>query len=186
WRTLDFPGEGADVGRGGGYKTSDDRTIPTIFPASVDSNGAVGLFKQDVKFFMPRVGIAYRPADKWVVRVGGGWFDNINHLNTQTVLNLMPPKSGSLQFDSVTDAFATRVAVTGADNAAYSVQTRIYRAGQPILTLNDPFLTQAGVTAAARPVNVTHAKPDTKDGDVWKWSLDIQRELPFHTAFTIG
>ncbi|MBI3697681.1 MAG: TonB-dependent receptor [Acidobacteria bacterium] len=185
WRTLDFVGEGADVGRGGGYKTPDGRTINTIFPASVDAKGAVKLFKQDVKFFMPRIGIAYRPADKWVVRIGGGWFDNLNHMNTWTILNLMPPKSGSLQYDSVTDA-ATPVSVVAVDGNTYSVATRRYRAGVPVLTFNDPFLTQSGVAAASRPVNVLHIKPDTKDGDVWKWSLDIQRELPLNTALTVG
>ena len=62
------------------------------------------LWKQDVRFFMPRIGIAYRPSDKWVFRIGGGMFDNINHLNNFTILNLMPPKSGSLIYTSVTDA----------------------------------------------------------------------------------
>ena len=44
---------------------------------------------------MPRIGIAWRPIDKTVIRIGGGWFDNINHMNTLTIFNLMPPKSGS-------------------------------------------------------------------------------------------
>jgi hypothetical protein len=52
--------------------------------------------------------------------------------------------------------------------------------------MNDPFLTQGGGTAVSRPVNLTHIKPDTKDGDVWKWSFDIQRELPFDIAATVG
>ena len=30
------------------------------------------------------------------------------------------------------------------------------------------------------------APPDTKDGDVWKWNFDIQRELPHSIAWTIG
>jgi len=44
---------------------------------------------------MPRIGIAFRPTDKWVIRTGVGWFDNIQHQNTFTILNLMPPKAGS-------------------------------------------------------------------------------------------
>jgi hypothetical protein len=63
---------------------------------------------------MPRIGISFRPTEKWVFRIGAGWFDNINHLNTWTIFNLMPPKSGSLLFNSVTDP-ATRLPVTGAD-----------------------------------------------------------------------
>jgi hypothetical protein len=185
WRTLDFPGEGADVGRGAGYKTPDGRVIPAIVPSTVDEKGAVKLFKQDVKFFMPRLGIAYRPWDKWVFRIGAGWFDNITHQNNWTILNLMPPKSGSLLFNSVTD-IAQTIQAPGADGATTSVPIRQYRPGQPILTMNDPFLTQSGVSAAPRPVNLTHVKPDTKDGDVWKWSFDIQRELPFNIAATVG
>jgi len=76
--------------------------------------------------------------------------------------------------------------VTGADGASYPVRTRRYRAGAPVLSLNDPFLTKTGATAVSRPVNVLHIKPDTKDGDVWKWNLDIQRELPLNTALTIA
>jgi hypothetical protein len=52
--------------------------------------------------------------------------------------------------------------------------------------LNDPFLTSSGGTAVSRPVAVLHIKPDTKDGDVWKWNFDIQRELPMSIVWTIG
>ncbi len=185
WRTLDFPGLGADVGRGQGFRAPDGATIPTIFPEFVDKRGAVKLFKQDVKFFMPRVGIAYRPWDKWVFRIGAGWFDNINHINTWTIFNLMPPKSGSLEFNAVTDIDKT-ITASGADGNPYQIRTRRYRAGEPVLSLNDPFLQAAGGRAVVRPINVLYLPPDTKDGDVWKWSFDIQRELPFETALTVG
>ncbi len=69
------------MGRGGGYKAPDGATIPTVSPSATGETGAVQLWKQDVRFFMPRIGIAYRPSDKWVFRIGGGMFDNINHLN---------------------------------------------------------------------------------------------------------
>ena len=55
-----------------------------------------------------------------------------------------------------------------------------------MLSLNDPFLTKQGGTPIQRPVNLLHIKPDTKDGDVWKWSFDIQRELPMNTSLTVG
>jgi hypothetical protein len=134
---------------------------------------------------MPRIGIAYRPSDKWVFRLGAGWFDNINHLNTWTILNLMPPKSGSLLYNSVTDNFSV-VNVVGADGRPYDVRTRRYRPGEPVITLDDPFLTRGGGRATSRPVNVLHIKPDNKDSDVWKWSFDIQRELPSNIAVTVG
>ncbi|MBI3281704.1 MAG: TonB-dependent receptor, partial [Acidobacteria bacterium] len=186
WRTLDFPGYSAGLeGRGQGFQTPDGRTIPTVVPSEVNENGAVKLFKQDVRFFMPRLGIAFRPTDKWVMRIGAGWFDNINHLNTWTIFNLMPPKSGSLDFNSVTN-FARTLNITGVDGQSYPVRTRMFSPGTPVLTLDDPFLTRAGARANVRPINLLYLPPDTKDGDVWKWSFDIQRELPLNTAVTIG
>lgn len=35
-------------------------------------------------------------------------------------------------------------------------------------------------------MSVVYLPPDYIDGDVWKWSFDIQRELPFQMAMTIG
>ncbi len=185
WRSLDFVGEGSNVGRGGGYKAPDGSTIPTVFPSATGKPGAVKQWKQDVRFFMPRIGIAYRPSEKWVVRIGAGMFDNINHMNNFTILNLMPPKSGSLIYTSVTDAVPP-TPVVGADGNTYQVQTRLYRAGQPVLSLNDPFLTKTGTAAVLRPSNLLHVRPNTKDGDVWKWNLDIQRELPSGMALTVA
>ncbi|MEX2264425.1 MAG: carboxypeptidase-like regulatory domain-containing protein [Bryobacteraceae bacterium] len=184
WRTLDFPGTGLGIeGRGAGFQTANG-LIPTIAPASLGDAGAIGLFKS-ANFFMPRLGIAFRPTEKWVVRAGAGMFDNINHLNTWTIFNLMPPKSGSLLFQSVTDVART-IPVTGGAGTPVNLQTRIFRPGQPILTLNDPFLQAAGVSAAARPVALNYVPPDYKHGDVWKWSFDIQRELPFNASLTVG
>ncbi len=185
WRTLDFPGTGLGVkGRGAGYQIPGGALIPAIAPASLGDPGAIGLFKSK-NFYMPRLGITFRPTDKWVIRSGAGLFDNINHLNTWTIFNLMPPKSGSLIFNSVTDV-AQNIPVTGGTGQPVTLQTRMFRPGQPILTLNDPFLQGAGVRAAARPVALNYVPPDYKHGDVWKWSFDIQRELPFNAALTIG
>jgi hypothetical protein len=66
------------------------------------------------------------------------------------------------------------------------VITRKYAPGSDILTLDDPFLTRTGGRSVVRPVNVVYAPPDYHDGDVWKWSFDIQRELPSNIALTIG
>src|SRR6266566_1883796 len=180
WRTFDIPGYGTDAGRGKGYQTPDGRTIPTIYPSTVDAAGAVKLWKQGPGLFMPRVGMAYRPGDKWVVRVGGGWFDNIEHLNNWTILNLMPPKSGSLVSNAITDAFQT-IPIGNADGSTTNVPTRKYRDGTTILTLSDPFLSKT-----PPPTAVLMAPPDTRNGDVWKWNFDIQRELPRSIALTIG
>lgn len=185
WRTLDFVGEGTDIGRGKGFTTPSGQVIPVMSPEFVDERGAVKLFYQDTRFFMPRIGIAYRPTEKWVVRIGSGWFDNINHMNTWTILNLNPPKAGSLNYNAVTDVAQT-IPVVAVDGNTYNIQTRRFRPGSPILTLNDPFLTTTGGAATVRPVNVVHIRPDTNDGGVWKWSFDVQRELPFSMALTVG
>jgi hypothetical protein len=185
WRTLTLPGEGSDLGRGIGYTKEDGTVIPTVFPEFVDERGAVKMAQQDVRFFMPRIGIAYRPTDKWVLRAGAGWFDNINHTNTFTIFNLMPPKAGSQTFQTSL-ATADTVSVQGADGNSYELITRQYAPGSNILTLDDPFLFQTGGTSTVRPVNVTYAPPDYHDGDVWKWSFDVQRELPNNTVLTVG
>ncbi len=185
-RVLDFPGKSFDNGRGAGYKTPDGRTIPILFPNQADETGAIKLFKQDIRFFMPRIGIAFRPTDKWVIRTGAGWFDNINHMNTWTILNLNPPKSGVFDFFAQTEP-AAGAAVTGADGNSYNVATRRFTPGQPILSMNDPFLTAGGATGARTGAqSITTVPPDTKDGAVWKWSFDIQRQLPMNMALTVG
>lgn len=180
---FDYNGNPRDIQ--GLWRTLDFQSTPTLFPNSVDSSGAVKLWSQDVRFFMPRLGIAYRPTLKWVVRLGAAWFDNINPLDTWTILNLNPPKSGSLQFNSVTD-LSRLLPVIGADGNVYQVRTRAYRPGLPVLTVGDLFLTSEGGGPVKRPVNLIHVKRDTKDGDVWKWNFDIQRELPSRTALTLA
>jgi hypothetical protein len=185
WRTLNFPGVGTEIGRGKGYQASDGATISTVYPDFVDERGAVELFGQRTRFFMPRLGIAWRPTNKWVVRAGAGWFDNINHLNSWTIFNLMPPKSGSLLYQSNT-SIAQTLTVVGSNGTTYSPTTRQFTAGQPIITLNDPFLQTTGGTATVRAINLNYLPPDQVDGDVWKWSLDIQRELPYQIGFVAG
>lgn len=185
WRTLDIPGLGADINRGTGYKAPDGSTIPTIFPSALGEAGAVKLAKQQVRFFMPRLGIAFRPADKWVIRAGGGWFDNIQHLNTFTIFNLMPPKAGSQAYQTSYVA-AQSVPIAAANGQNVNVQTFRYAPASPVLTLNDPFLTNTGGAAVVRPIDVVYLPPDYKDGDVWKWSLDLQRELPWNTIASVG
>src|SRR5439155_17178708 len=163
WGTLDLPGIGSDIGRGQGYQTSDGRMIPTIYPPDVNEKGALKLFDQRIRFFMPRIGIAWRPTNQWVVRAGAGWFDNINHLNTWTIFNLMPPKSGSLLFSSNTNVFQT-IQVPGADGGTYPATTRQYAAGSPVLTINDPYVQTTGGTATVRPSNVLYVPPNQLHG----------------------
>jgi hypothetical protein len=182
WRTLSLPGDRGETG----FTKPDGTVIPVISPAHVDERGAVKLFDQDVRFFMPRVGIAYRPTDKWVIRTGAGWYDNINHLNTFTIFNLMPPKAGNQIFNTQTVPART-IPVVGLNGNTFNVQTRRYTPTSNILSMDDPFLTRvAGAAAVVRPTNVIGSPTDYNDGSVWKWSLDVQRELPFQSSLTVG
>ncbi|MDA1314631.1 MAG: carboxypeptidase-like regulatory domain-containing protein [Acidobacteria bacterium] len=188
WRTVDIPGDLFENGRGAGYTDpATGKLIPVLFPTIVNVPGSgPKLWEQETwRFFMPRVGIAYRPTEKWVIRTGGGWFDNIDIMNTWTILNLNPPLSGSTQYDAITNAAGTTM-VTGADGQSYTNTLRMYRPGSNVITFNDPFFQQTGGTRLIRPINTLMAPPDRRHGAVMKWSFDIQRELPFDTSLTIG
>jgi hypothetical protein len=101
-------------------------------------------------------------------------------MNVFTPLNLMPPLSGSLQFNAVTDVAQTVPVAANGQN--YNLQTRKFRAGSPILSFDDPF---AG-SAQAKPVNVWMIGPQHQTSNHWQWSFDLQRELPFSTAVTVA
>lgn len=185
WRTLDIPGLGADIGRGAGYTLPGGAVIPTIFPGVLGEEGAKKLTKQQLRFFMPRIGIAYRPTEKTVIRMGAGWFDNIQHLNTFTIFNLMPPKAGSQAYQTSYVAAQT-VPVNAVNGQTVNLQTFRYAPTSPVLTLNDPFLTSTAGASVVRPIDVVYLPPDYKDGDVWKWSFDVQRELPWNIIAGVG
>src|SRR5262249_46197793 len=98
-----------------------------------------------------------------------------------SILNYHPPSSGSQQLDAVTDV-AQRIPLT-VSGQAFSVQTRQFRPGAPIITLDsNPFVSTLGL----RPLNVLHIQPDHQQSDVWQWSFDLQRELPYQTSVTLG
>ena len=171
WRTLSFD----DL-----YTAPNGAKIPTIIPVPTDSRGAIKLWQQEKRFFMPRIGLAYRPGAKWVIRSGGGWFADVEHLNTFTILANMPPFGGSQQFDAVTDPGITVPVTANATN--YNIVTRRFRPGNPIVSFDNPF----GGNARVSPSNLLYIQPNHRSPNQWQWSLDIQRELPLATALTVG
>jgi hypothetical protein len=162
------------------YTTSDGRQIPTIYPDQIGPAGKKPLWAQEYRYFMPRVGIAYRPTHKWVIRTGGGWFTAPRHFNTYSLLSNMPPLSGSQNFSSITDpARQVPVSSNGQD---FTLTTRRFRPGTPILSLDDPFSGSAGIA----PVALLSVQPDHKTTSVVQWSFDIQRQLPLDIALTLA
>lgn len=157
------------------------QAIPTLFPNVLGSAAAVPLFKPDNRFFMPRVGIAWRPFDKWVFRTGSGWYNNSAHFNVYTILNLMPPYSAGAEFNQITDA--GRTAVIDANGRTYNVGTRQFRPGTFVYELGPNLF---GGAATVRPESFFGVEPDRKNSNHVTWSADIQRELPMGTAFTLS
>ena len=86
WRSFDFDRT---------YKASTGQVLPTLYPAALGDAAAQPLWSYNEKLIMPRVGLAWRPANGWVLRAGSGWYASTPHFNNFTILNLMPPYSGS-------------------------------------------------------------------------------------------
>src|SRR5262249_24021434 len=102
-------------------------------------------------------------------------------LNNFTILNLLPPRSGTFGLNQVTDpALSIAYPYNGTN---YTIPTRIFRPGSQILTLDNAFPGQG--TAAAR-TNLTLMPPDNKASNHVQWSLDIQRELPWNSSLTVA
>jgi hypothetical protein len=159
-------------------QAADGRQLPTVVP---EPNTDFDFYGSDNRYFMPRIGIAYRATDKWVIRTGGGWFANVQQMNNMTILDLQPPYSGTFGFNAVDQAALTIPISYG--GREYTATTRRFTPGSQILTLDNPFPGQG--TAAAR-TNVLAFTPDNKASSVVQWSFDIQRELPRETIVTVG
>ncbi len=159
-------------------RATDGRQLPTVVPGPGED---YSFFETDNRYFMPRIGLAYRATDKWVFRTGFGWFANAQQLNNFTILNLQPPKSGTFGFNQVTDTALVIPVAYGGQN--YNIQTRRFRNPAQALTLNNPFPGQG--TAAAR-TNLLMFPRENKASSVVQWSFDIQRSLPWNTLLTVG
>jgi hypothetical protein len=159
-------------------RATDGRQLPTVVP---EPNTDFDFYPTDNRYFMPRIGIAYRATDKWVIRAGGGWFANVQQMNNMTILDLQPPYSGTFGFNQVDQAGLTIPISYGGQT--YTATTRRFTPGSEILTLDNPFPGQG--TAAAR-TNVLAFSPDNKASSVVQWSFDIQREFPGAIILTVG
>lgn len=113
--------------------------------------------------FMPRLGVAYRVTDDWVIRSAFGFYYNVHQLNNYTILNLNPPLSGSTNFNN--DA----------------ANNRLVNPNQFFNFVN-PF--GAANPSAATSANVLNT--DNFQPVVYQWSFDVQRRLPWNMTLNVG
>ncbi len=159
--------------------SSDARQLPTLIPTP--GTRGVKFHESDNRYFMPRVGLAWRVTDNWVIRSGAGWFVNAQQLNNFQVMVRQPPRGASFVFQNVTDVAQVLPYSYAGQN--YNLQTRRLRPGADVLTLDNPFPGAGSTPARANLIALT---PDNKYSNHWQWSLDVQRTLPWSTVFTIG
>jgi hypothetical protein len=160
-------------------RATDGRMLPTLLPAP--NTPDFQFYSEPNRLFMPRIGLAFRATEKWVVRSGFGWFANAQQLNNFSILILMPPKSGTFGFSQVTDVAQVIPYVYAGQT--YNTQTRKFRDNTPILILDNLF--PGSGTAPAR-TNLTALPPDNRTTTHVQWSLDVQRALPWKTHLTVG
>jgi Carboxypeptidase regulatory-like domain/TonB dependent receptor len=134
--------------------------LPTLIP---DIGTSFEFYDAPKTIFMPRIGLAYRWSDNWVVRAGFGIYYNVHQLNNFSILNLNPPKSGTATF--------TTTATGGRINA-----------GQPVLTYSAPF----GTIDNTRATGLNMLDEKNHQPYISQWSLDIQRRLPFDAVLSVG
>ena len=125
-------------------------------PAPVTGREPIPLYTAEKNRFWPRVGIAYRPADGWVVRMGGGVFNNANQMNNLTVFS-DPERRAS-------------------NNYFWNPQNYI--------TFANPF--PASGVAAIPPINVVYISPDRVNAYNVQWSASVQRQLSESTVLELA
>jgi len=160
-------------------RVPDGRSLPTVIP-EVDTVNWPS-YNKDNRYFMPRIGLAYRATPKWVIRSGFGWFANAQQLNNFTILNLVPPVSGTIAYQIQQDILPTFQYPYAGRN--YTIQPSRLRPGF-INSVGNIYGAGSGSVSSVRNTNLV--PPDNKASNHWQWSFDIQRELPFNILMTLG
>jgi hypothetical protein len=160
-------------------KASDGQMLPTLVPGPYTKSVAV--VNGDNRYYMPRLGLAYRITDKWVIRTGAGWFVNAQQTNNYFVLDRNPPAAGAPSFNSVTQPSQT--ITYDYAGQAYTLQTRQFAPGSPILSMSNAFPGQGAISPRT---NLYNMNPQNRYASVVQWSFDIQRALPWNAFLTIA
>ncbi len=134
---------------------------PEFVPAQIRT--VYQFYEPSKRQFMPRVGLAYRIRDSWVVRSGFGIYYNVHQLNNYTILNLNPPLSGSSQYSN-------------------TVNNGVLVPGSTVFSFTSPF----GAVNPASPTSANVLNRDNFQPYVAQWSFDVQRRLPWSTTLTVG
>ncbi len=161
-------------------QASDGRMLPNLVPNPGTPN--YQFIQQENRYFMPRLGIAYRVAPKWVIRTGSGWFANGQQLDNFQILSRNPPQAGSFGYNAVFDPAQTFTTTYAGQN--YSTTTYKLRSGTPLLTTTTPF--PGGGSLTGSPANLILMPYNNKQPTVVSWSFDVQRELPWQTVLTVA
>ncbi|MBK7931053.1 MAG: TonB-dependent receptor [Bryobacterales bacterium] len=134
---------------------------PEFVPAQIRT--PYDFYKPQKKMLMPRIGLAYRVTDAWVIRSGFGIYYNIHQLNNYTILNLNPPLSGSSNYANT------------ASNGALVPGATVYSFSSPFGAVNRSSAVSANV------LNTDNFQPY-----VAQWSFDLQRRLPWSATLSVG
>ncbi|MBI3697239.1 MAG: TonB-dependent receptor [Acidobacteria bacterium] len=135
-----------------------DRPGGYLFPEDLLSKQVVDLYHAERNRLWPRVGLAYRPSAKWVVRLGAGVYNNINQINNLTVIT-NPARVFRVQF--------------------------VGDAANPLgLTLKNAY--PIGREAAEPPLTVQAVPPDRVNAYNAQWSAAVQRQLTPSTALELA
>ncbi len=115
------------------------------------------------KQFMPRIGLAYRLTDDWVIRSAFGIYYNVHQLNNYSILNLNPPLSGSINF-------------------ANNISNGVFFPGSTVYNFTNPF----GTPSATSLTNANVLTQDNFQPYVAQWSFDVQRKLPWDATISVA
>ena len=85
----------------------------------------------------PRVGVAYRLTDKWVIRTGAGWYTDPHYMNNYQIGARQPPLNGVYSYSAVTTTSAGAPVVY--DGNTYNQQVQLFNSAYPVLSFANAF-----------------------------------------------
>jgi outer membrane receptor protein involved in Fe transport len=135
-----------------------DRPGGYLFPEDPTSKTRTKLYRAEKNRFWPRIGVAYRPSENWVLRTGFGVYNNANQINNLTVIG---------------NPFRT-----------FQVQFLADPANPLALTLSNPY--PIGREAAAPPLSVVATPIERVNAYNVQWSFSVQRQLSPSTALEVA